>query len=354
LGIHIPKFGLNRNDTSSVSAFAKDVMRAEDVGWDCAFLPDSQLRRRDTYVLLAAAAQMTSEITIGTLLANPMTRHPSVTASSIATVAELAPDRTILSMGIGDTAVRLAGLRPARIKELESSVHMMRSLLNGDPVDVGAAKPAVLPFPQNVPIWLAAGGPKTLEMAGSCADGVFIRVGTNLKNIEQSVKRIRSGAIKAGRGEESVKIGAVFHTVFFEDDKASLLMGKSMAAGYYEYSPMLFNNIGFEWNGPDPELLKKQGKVWPDFHHAPDLTQSGEVVDFLDEKHADNFCLRGNASQITDQIVSILKGCHELKIDFEYVVLQPIPNPPTPDSGSSSYIERVPKEILSAVKKAIG
>ena len=82
MGIHIPKFGLNRNDTSSVSAFAKDVMRAEDVGWDCAFLPDSQLRRRDTYVLLAAAAQMTSEITIGTLLANPMTRHPSVTARS--------------------------------------------------------------------------------------------------------------------------------------------------------------------------------------------------------------------------------------------------------------------------------
>ena len=116
MGIHIPKFGLNRNDTSSISAFATDVARAEEVGWDCAFLPDSQLRRRDTYVLLSAAAQSTSEITIGTLLANPVTRHPSVTASSIATVAELAPNRTILAMGIGDTAVRLAGLRPARIK----------------------------------------------------------------------------------------------------------------------------------------------------------------------------------------------------------------------------------------------
>ena len=90
------------------------------------------------------------------------------------------------------------------------------------------------------------------------------------------------------------------------------------------------------------------------FSSCPRLDPKWEVVDFLDEKHADNFCLRGNASQITDQIVSILKGCHELKIDFEYVVLQPIPNPPTPDSGSSSYIERVPKEILSAVKKAIG
>ena len=42
MGIQIPKFGLNRNDTSSISAFATDVARAEEVGWDCAFLPDSQ------------------------------------------------------------------------------------------------------------------------------------------------------------------------------------------------------------------------------------------------------------------------------------------------------------------------
>ncbi|MDC0035771.1 LLM class flavin-dependent oxidoreductase [Chloroflexi bacterium] len=353
MGIHLPKFGLNRHDTSSMYAFAKDVKRAESLGWDCAFLPDSQLRRRDTYVLLSAAAQATSKITIGTLLANPITRHPSVTASSISTVAELAPDRTILGMGIGDTAVRLAGLRPARIKELESSVHMMKGLLSGLPVDVGAAQPARLPFPQDVPIWLAAGGPKTLEMAGTCADGVFIRVGTDLKNIETSVQKIRSGAIKAGRKPESVKIGAVFHTVFHEADKESLLMGKSMAAGYYEYSPMLFENVGLSWDGADPEELKKNGQVWPDFHHASDLIQSGRVVDFLDDSHVNAFCLRGNASQITDQIVRILRKCHKLKIDFEHVVLQPIPNPPTPDLGGQAYIERVPREILASVRESV-
>ena len=73
----------------------------------------------------------------------------------------------------------------------------------------------------------------------------------------------------------------------------------------------------------------------------------------MDEEHANAFCLRGNASQITDQIVSIVQGCRELKIDFEFIVLQPIPNPPTPDLGSQSYIERVPAEILGAVKEAI-
>ena len=54
-----PRFGLNRFDFRSVDAFAADVRRAETLGWDAVFLPDSQLRRRDTYVLLAAAARAT-------------------------------------------------------------------------------------------------------------------------------------------------------------------------------------------------------------------------------------------------------------------------------------------------------
>ena len=57
----LPKFGLNRHDTSSITAYADDVRRAEECGWDAAFLPDSQLRRRDTYVLLYAAAQNTEK-----------------------------------------------------------------------------------------------------------------------------------------------------------------------------------------------------------------------------------------------------------------------------------------------------
>ena len=92
----IPLFGLNRFDARSVDAFAADVRRAEELGWDAALQPDSQLRRRDTYVLLAAAARATERIVIGTLLANPINRHPTVTASSIATIDELAPGRTLL------------------------------------------------------------------------------------------------------------------------------------------------------------------------------------------------------------------------------------------------------------------
>ncbi len=347
----IPRFGLNRFDPRSVDAFAADVKRAEALGWDAAFQPDSQLRRRDTYVFLAAAARATERITLGTLLANPVNRHPSVTASSIATIDELAPGRVLLGWGVGDTAVRLAGLRPARVKELEDSTRLMRALLDGEAVEVGAERPARLPHARRVPIWIAAGGPRTLRMAGGVADGVFIRVGTHRANLAGSIEAIRAGAAEAGRDPASVRLGAVFHTVLVDDAARALTMAKSMAAGYYEYSPMLFDRPGLTWTGPDPEALKRDRHVWPDFHHAPDLDASGRVVDFLPSEAADAFALRGGPADIVKQLVDVLRASPAA---FDYVVLHPIPNPSWPDDPDRGYTARVAREILPAVRRALG
>ena len=191
-----PAFGLNRFDFRSVAAFAADVRRAEELGWDYGFIPDSQLRRRDTYVMLAEAARATSRIRIGPLIANPINRHISVTASSIATVDELAEGRTLLGLGIGDTAVRLAGLRPARVRELEEATRLARALLDGEAIEVGARAPARLPHARPVPVWIAAGGPRMLRAAGRVADGVFIRVGTSPANLEAAIEAVRAGAAR--------------------------------------------------------------------------------------------------------------------------------------------------------------
>jgi 5,10-methylenetetrahydromethanopterin reductase len=343
----IPRFGLNRFDVRSVDAFAADVARAEQLGWDAAFLPDSQLRRRDTYVLLAAAARATGRIVLAPLIANPVTRHPTVTASSIATIDELAPGRTLLGMGIGDTAVRLAGLKPARVRELEASTRLMRALLDGREVEVGAVRPARLPHHRPVPIWIAAGGPRTLRMAGSVADGVFIRVGTHPANLKRAVDAVHAGAAEAGRDPSTVRVAAVFHTVLVDDPARALAMGKSMAAGYYEYSPMLFDAPGLVWPGPDPETLKRDGKVWPDFHHAADLEASGRAVDFLPVAAADAFCLHGGAADVVEQVVRVIG---EAPTTLDYVVLHPIPDPPIPDDPERGYMARVAREVLPRVR----
>ena len=69
-------------------------------------------------------------------------------------------------------------------------------------------------------------------------------------------------AAEVGRDANEVKITYLPHGVGGERCQGGTdctLDGR----GYYEYSLMLFDAPGFEWNGPDCEELKKQ--VWPDF-----------------------------------------------------------------------------------------
>ena len=348
-----PAFGLNRFDFRSVDGFAADVLRAEELGWDYAFIPDSHLRRHDTYVMLAFAARATSRIRLGPLLANPVTRHPTVTASSIASVDELAQGRALLGLGIGDTAVRLAGLRPARIAELETAARTIRALLRGDEVDVGARDPARLPHPRPVPVWVAAGGLRTLRMAGGVADGVFIRAGTHEANLRASVEAVRAGAARAGRDPTSVRLGIVLHTVLVDDPDRALRIGKSMAAGYYEYSPALFAAPGLSWDGAPIEELRR--RVRPDFHHAPDLEHSGALVDFLPDAAADAFCLRGSVRDVVDQLVRVLMLGQDMGAPFEIVVPHPVPNPPAPDQiDGPTYMERIARDVIPTVRAALG
>ena len=151
-------------------------------------------------------------------------------------------------------------------------------------------------------------------MAGAVADGVFIRVGANTQNIRAAVGAVRACAVDAGRDSDTVKLGLVLHTVLVDDPERALLIGKSMAAGYYEYSPALFDAAGLAWGGPSVHELQQQ--VHPDSHHAPDFEQSGRIVDFLPAEAADAFCLRGDTAEVTRQLIVIL----ELGFDFEIVV----------------------------------
>jgi hypothetical protein len=83
---------------------------AEDVGFDHAWFGDSHLIWHETGPWMTAAALATTRMRVGPLVANPVTRHPTVVASSLATVAQLFDGRAALGLGRGDSAVRTLGL----------------------------------------------------------------------------------------------------------------------------------------------------------------------------------------------------------------------------------------------------
>lgn len=59
---------------------------AERDGWDGLYFPDTQCLAGDIYSAMCLAAKATKHLKVGTAVTNPVTRHPSVTASAIATV----------------------------------------------------------------------------------------------------------------------------------------------------------------------------------------------------------------------------------------------------------------------------
>ena len=148
-----PEFGLNRFDSTSTEAFAADVARAEELGFGYALIPWNPLARPDPYMQLAVAAGRTSRIKLGLLLDNPVLHHPATSASSIATLDEISGSRAILTYGIGDTAVRWLGLRPARLAQLEQATVLAKRLLHGEAVELGAVRPAKLQHARPVPVW---------------------------------------------------------------------------------------------------------------------------------------------------------------------------------------------------------
>lgn len=346
----VPKFGLNRFDNRSVSAFAADVERAESLGWDVAFQNDSALSRGDPYIMLAAAAARTERIQLGPLIVNPVTRHPAVLASSIATVDQIAPGRTILGLGSGDNAVKQLGLKPSRVSEFESATRLIKQLLNGESVEVGATRPAFLQHHRPVPVWIAAGGPRTLRMAGAYADGVFIRVGTSARSIGAALEEIHVGAASVGRDPATVGIGLIVDVVLVNDEEQALLMAKAMAAGHYELTPSSFERAGVAWNGPPLEQLRQEHAIWPDFHHHKDLAAAGKVVDHLSAETAGLFSLYGGRGQVIEQALAFIRAA---PVPLEFVVFAPIPEPVWPDGGEKGYTARMATEVLPVLRREL-
>ena len=88
----------------------REVQAAEEAGFTHAWFYDSQLIYSDVYATMALAAQNTSRIRLGTLVAIPSNRIAPVTASAIATINYLAPGRAILGGGTGFTGRNTMGL----------------------------------------------------------------------------------------------------------------------------------------------------------------------------------------------------------------------------------------------------
>ena len=188
---------------------AEDTLRwaraAEDAGFDIVGIADSQSVYRDVYMCLALCAAGTRRVRLGPRVINPLTRHPAVAAGAAATLAEMAPGRTMLGIGTGDSAVLNLGLTPSTRARLRAYVATVRELLEtGHSAWDGRPCRMTWGGGRRIPIYLAASGPRMLRLAGEIGDGVIINTGLTPDIVRDSIAEIRAGAESAGRRLEEV------------------------------------------------------------------------------------------------------------------------------------------------------
>lgn len=141
--------GLNPTAIGVTAAWWLDAARdAEAAGFGTVWIWDHFVSRGnltdpllECWTTLAAAAVATERIHLGSFVANNLNRHPALLANIVGTLADLAPGRVELGIGIGGHPAEHAAYgmdfpaAPERAARLEEAVAVLRALFTGGPVD---------------------------------------------------------------------------------------------------------------------------------------------------------------------------------------------------------------------------
>jgi 5,10-methylenetetrahydromethanopterin reductase len=204
----------------SVAAAVADARLAEEVGFSLVGVADSQSVFREMYSTMALCAHETRRVRIGPSVTNAITRHPAVAASGIATLEEIAPGRAFFSIGSGDSAILNLAERPSTLADMRAYVEAVRGLhIRGEATWRGRLVRLTW-VKRAIPIYLAAEGPRTLQLAGQIADGVIVNVGLEPTLVREAVAHVHAGARSAGRDPSSIDLWTMVR-VNVTDDVAS-------------------------------------------------------------------------------------------------------------------------------------
>lgn len=195
-GKNQPKFGwLCSHESYQPEQLIDQAVLAERLGFDMVlgsdhFHPwvDDTSAAGFVWSWLGAVAARTENVRLATSVTCPLFHyHPGLIAQAAATVDRISGGRFVLGVGTGENinegplGFEFPGYKE-RIARMDEALDIMRRLLAGEKVDHQGEHYTVekarlySPPTHRVPIWMAAGGPKSAAFAGANTDGLITSV----------------------------------------------------------------------------------------------------------------------------------------------------------------------------------
>lgn len=269
------------SDPKTVPEFA---VEAEELGYDSVWL--GELWGENAFVELAAAAERTNEISLGTAIVNVYSRSPAVLAMGAASLARLSGDRFNLGLGVSTPKAieDLHGGEFAKpIKRTVETIELVTQYLS----DTGRVEYSgdiyqVQDFPSldcPVPIYNAALGPTNREVTGRYCDG-WLPNNVPVSNLETAFETVAETAKQNGRDPGEISVAPWIHVAVSADPIVAMDAVRGTVAYYVGASK------GYE---------RAVGAVYPD--------EAAKIADAWREGHRDTA-----RAAVTDEMVSDL-GC---------------------------------------------
>jgi len=272
--------------------------------FDSLWFPDHYFLK-DTFAVQAMAAAVTSKVVLGTAVTSPFLRHPVALASGVASIYEVSNRRAVYGIGAGGyefPAELYTPLdRPATA--CREAIDIARALWRGDaPVTysgkVFKVKNVSLRYkaPRDIPVYLAARGPKMLNLSGEIANGVITH-GITDSVTKYCLDKIAEGARRTGADPKKIdyaSLTTILVTNQPEETKELLKPGMVMMVGG-EYSQELIPHYGLSMDevAPIREMVRKG-----DFASAAKMITS---------KMIDAFLIVGTKAECLEKIDHLIK-----------------------------------------------
>jgi 5,10-methylenetetrahydromethanopterin reductase len=296
------EFGVCDIAVDPTDQFLELVRHMEESGWDYLWVVDCVLHSRDSFAYLGAASQHARRLRLGTNIVNPVSRHPAVNLVGITTVDDLTAGRAVFGVGLGsDYYLREIGEPPSTRKLVEEMVVQCRRLLAGDTVTwrgerfaMDQAKLRYYTERRPIPIYVAATGPKMLELGGEVGDGVFVHVGANPKTVAFAVERVRAGARRAGRDPDAVDISLFLFCSISPDRRECLDDCRMASALIVSRVPDYARIMGY-----DAKLVAEIRETWK---RSSSAATAGRLVP---DEWVEDLNLVGTPAEVVNRIESL-------------------------------------------------